>query len=766
MRIGLRDLSGATGDSHAPAGSSSSFSGQLQQATTSLPARASSDETGNTAKGDIYAQVPLLSSRRTIRVLDLRASHVPLSGDDVVAGTLRSIDLDEAPSFSTLSYTWGDPSIKKTIYCDGLPLETTINCWSALRHLQRLFGNVTIWVDAICIDQRNNDEKAFQIPLMSRIYSLAKVTYVWLGEGTVHTDKAMGYLARGCLPFKRPIADSEVPTGRSTALLLALHMLGRIMTFRRRPYYAGLQDIFSREWIGRMWTFQEVMFSGEVTIVCGERSVPWISMILSLEYIATHRDHPINFGYPKAIQSWVRLLTLWRAYNPARVKYLRDDHHTMDTQIRQPLDVLAHYRTLETTWKLFTVLITLLVTLLAALGLATTVIIAVYFDTPIAALPMILFTALGFVSLFYPGLVTRYQPSYAMYPLNFFESLTNEVVQRQLSQAKDKYFALTSLLWLDPGHSILSYAEQRLHEIYKTLFIDVLCHTRCLDVLLFASNSEIHDQAPSWVVDWCNTSTTWMYSLFYLTPYDGGSLLRGTLNYFAGTWSVQKRQTFTGPLPCTWHIRERDQLVLYGHIVGAVEFSSGIFQKKPRVYMRSAMLQDIQALGLTLSHCHRPNQSSTFMHLVSLMENTLQTRGTQPMSSAQQFYLADNLKILAENGIDEALIDPRYGWRQLYHCFPGRMSILTSFLRLYNFVAEEKMAFVQCSGQSAGFGVAPHTARVGDDVALISGVSLPIILRKQPVGYKIVGPAFLPEALGGRSWDALKYSPISEIVMV
>lgn len=72
------------------------------------------------------------------------------------------------------------------------------NCLSALRHLRKKLRGFTIWVDAICINQsqENNTEKEQQIPLMGEMYSGAEVTYVWLGEGNERSDKAMAYLGR------------------------------------------------------------------------------------------------------------------------------------------------------------------------------------------------------------------------------------------------------------------------------------------------------------------------------------------------------------------------------------------------------------------------------------------------------------------------------------------------------------------------------------------------------------------------------------------
>ena len=52
---------------------------------------------------------------------------------------------------------------------------------AALRHLRQKYGRITIWTDALCINQMDNDEKSWQVPLMKSIYSEAKEVHAWLG---------------------------------------------------------------------------------------------------------------------------------------------------------------------------------------------------------------------------------------------------------------------------------------------------------------------------------------------------------------------------------------------------------------------------------------------------------------------------------------------------------------------------------------------------------------------------------------------------------
>lgn len=52
-----------------------------------------------------------------------------------------------------------------------------------LRHLRKREKQRFLWIDAICINQNDNKEKACQVQLMEEIYQQAENVHVWLGEG-------------------------------------------------------------------------------------------------------------------------------------------------------------------------------------------------------------------------------------------------------------------------------------------------------------------------------------------------------------------------------------------------------------------------------------------------------------------------------------------------------------------------------------------------------------------------------------------------------
>jgi len=102
--------------------------------------------------------------------------------------------LDNLPLFSALSYTWGDESITADISLGGQKLSITASLETALKALRAADHSVLLWIDQICINQHDAEEKSRQILLMRSIYSLSAQTIGWLGESTADSDLAMDYL--------------------------------------------------------------------------------------------------------------------------------------------------------------------------------------------------------------------------------------------------------------------------------------------------------------------------------------------------------------------------------------------------------------------------------------------------------------------------------------------------------------------------------------------------------------------------------------------
>ena len=92
----------------------------------------------------------------------------------------RSQDYD----YEALSYTWGEASLIDNALEAGSEcrIRITRNLKDALVDLRPIYASRTLWVDAICIDQFNAQERRHQVALMGSIFKGAECVVVWLGN--------------------------------------------------------------------------------------------------------------------------------------------------------------------------------------------------------------------------------------------------------------------------------------------------------------------------------------------------------------------------------------------------------------------------------------------------------------------------------------------------------------------------------------------------------------------------------------------------------
>jgi hypothetical protein len=136
-----------------------------------------------------------LRTSNTIRLISLQPCRES-QADQRLKCELKEVSLAENPSYAALSYTWGENVFPETLLCDGKVFRITKNLYDALTRFRLPDQVVSIWVDAICINQADEQEKSLQIPLMANIYSQATEVLIWLGAETEGSEDVMKYLKR------------------------------------------------------------------------------------------------------------------------------------------------------------------------------------------------------------------------------------------------------------------------------------------------------------------------------------------------------------------------------------------------------------------------------------------------------------------------------------------------------------------------------------------------------------------------------------------
>ncbi|KAK8183560.1 heterokaryon incompatibility protein-domain-containing protein, partial [Phyllosticta capitalensis] len=111
------------------------------------------------------------------RVLKIHpgATGAPLEADLVHAS------LTDAPQYQALSYTRGSPEPPFYMSCNGVEMRITKSLHDALCNARKEGETLTIWADAVCINQKDVAEKSVQVALMREIYARANGLFIWIG---------------------------------------------------------------------------------------------------------------------------------------------------------------------------------------------------------------------------------------------------------------------------------------------------------------------------------------------------------------------------------------------------------------------------------------------------------------------------------------------------------------------------------------------------------------------------------------------------------
>ncbi|KAF2169621.1 hypothetical protein M409DRAFT_20035 [Zasmidium cellare ATCC 36951] len=195
--------------------------------------------------------------------------------------------------FEALSYCWGDALDLRTIEVSGRPFQVTANLHRALLRLRsstKMFPRV-LWIDAICINQSDEQERSVQVEMMKEIYSAASQVIVWLSDLMLSPDD---------MSNMREIFDvnnDESSSGYPEPSLDKMSPLDRETLWKGLPQVYGQASsaLFKNEWFNRVWVLQEVFNAKKAIVFCGDRALSWTSVLQADEGV--HRSQSSMHDY-------------------------------------------------------------------------------------------------------------------------------------------------------------------------------------------------------------------------------------------------------------------------------------------------------------------------------------------------------------------------------------------------------------------------------------------------------------------------------------
>lgn len=243
-----------------------------------------------------------LSGRDHIRLLVLNPAKnriTPLSCS-IIPHRLASQDR----KYSAVSYAWGDAeathSLAITHNDDTAYLKITVDVDILLRHFRAPREVRYLWIDAICLNQGDEIEKAHQIPAMGRIYKEAMDVRIWLGVANVMTSTLYGF-------FREVSRGPELKQGMMAGRIVAL--MKRFFHDDTQPALAedaakpgcrvgfeSLIEFFQNPWFSRRWIIQEAVLARKAIANSGSYDIPFGTVTLAAKRLLSFdvSDYPLK----------------------------------------------------------------------------------------------------------------------------------------------------------------------------------------------------------------------------------------------------------------------------------------------------------------------------------------------------------------------------------------------------------------------------------------------------------------------------------------
>ncbi|USP77358.1 hypothetical protein yc1106_04632 [Curvularia clavata] len=239
-----------------------------------------------------------------IRVLWLQ----PGKWTDPIVCELNNVCLGTV-EYRALSYVWGSRFNMRSIRLNGRNYPVTLNLETALRHLRVKYKDgLVLWVDALCINQADSEERTRQVEIMGRIYELCRECLVYLGQSLdgnpgattepapVLDFGAIDIYAQTCrnmetqrnrtlhdvfeffhklsnskhfhetLPLRIEHQGAEIESGNHNDLKIRSVFFEALRMFMHAPF---------TPWWSRIWTVQEVALPPHVILSYGTITAPW-----------------------------------------------------------------------------------------------------------------------------------------------------------------------------------------------------------------------------------------------------------------------------------------------------------------------------------------------------------------------------------------------------------------------------------------------------------------------------------------------------------
>ncbi|KAI5358916.1 putative heterokaryon incompatibility [Septoria linicola] len=216
-----------------------------------------------------------------IRLLEISAVNRG-DAEPTVHCQLSTWRVGQQPEYVAVSYTWGYSSDQQSISANTRPLRVYRNCYDVLIQIWDSGNRSYLWIDAICINQADDEEKSHQVAMMGFIYKTAWQVHVCLGPHSDASDELFGCMNHhsSCIGEILQGCVVDIEARRSQDSLRKL--LRKYTTFEYLSHLSlqdinaavkALRQLSERSYFRRLWMIQEFLLSQRAVLFCGTSSI-------------------------------------------------------------------------------------------------------------------------------------------------------------------------------------------------------------------------------------------------------------------------------------------------------------------------------------------------------------------------------------------------------------------------------------------------------------------------------------------------------------
>ncbi|KAI1497800.1 heterokaryon incompatibility protein-domain-containing protein [Biscogniauxia marginata] len=218
--------------------------------------------------------------------------------------------LGSQQKYEMLSYVWGSPQVSHPVFCNGKSLEVTPNLHRCLLQHRSQRPCPWLWVDALCINQSDLEEKNHAVRNMRQYYLEAERTICWVGtslppsalrlitrlrnlrqkigvdspqSGSV-LNRSFRRLGKEEVPMQSRLVTDPDPyhsNVKISASILGLFQAEKDIADSEA--WQGLNRFLNDSYFHRVWILPDWVYSKSSIFRCGSEEISWDELFAALE---------------------------------------------------------------------------------------------------------------------------------------------------------------------------------------------------------------------------------------------------------------------------------------------------------------------------------------------------------------------------------------------------------------------------------------------------------------------------------------------------